>query len=548
MVAWLLRCLFAALLVLGLARFHQTRSRRPLRIDVARQEGRLILGNGTEPATMDPSIATGVPEHHVFDALFEGLTAGTRENPDADGPGVATDWQTDDFTTWIFHLRKDARWSDGKPLTAHDFIWSWQRILSPKLASDYAEMLYPLRGARAFNLGESQDFSSVGVKALDDHTLKVELDGPAPYFTSMLRHYSWHPVPRHVIERFGSMTDRDTAWTRAGNLVGNGPFRLKEWRFTHSITVEKNPHYWDAKQVQLREIVFLPIVSDETEERAFRDGQLHKTESLPLAQGPIYQEKHPEFYHQHALLSTYFYRINVTKPPLNDKRVRRALALSIDREGLIRNVLRGGQKPATGFTPPGAGLGYTPPDRLRFAPEEARRCLAEAGYPDGQGFPSVEILVNTLEAHRTIAEAIQEMWKKHLGIKVTVTNQDWGVYLNSQKNLRFDVCRSGWVGDYLDPFTFLSIWQTGNGNNQTGWGHARYDELMQSSLRERDPHKRLQLLKEAETLLLEDLPVLPIYWYVRSQLIRPELKGFKPSLLEHCCYKAWYFEPSGFRP
>lgn len=543
MRAWFLRCLLLCALLAGLVRFHHSRSSRPLRVDAARQLGRVIVGNGAEPATLDPSIATGVPEHHIFDALFEGLTAATVENPDENGPGVATHWETEDFVTWTFHLRKDACWSDGTPLTAQDFLWSWQRILSPALASEYAEMLYPLRGAREFNKGESPDFSSVGVRALDEHTLRVELVGPAPYLPSMLRHYSWHPVPRHVIERFGGMTDRDTAWTRAGNLVGNGPFQLKEWRFTHSITVEKNPRYWDAEKVRLREIVFLPIVSDATEERSFRDGQLHKTESMPLSQVPVYREKHPEVYHEHALLSTYFYRVNVNKPPLNDKRVRRALALAVDREGLIRNVLRGGQKPTTGFTPPGAGQGYQPPDMLTFNPEEARRLLAEAGFPGGRGFPSFEILINTLEAHRTIAEAVQEMWKKHLGIKVTVTNQDWGVYLNSQKNLKYDVCRAGWVGDYLDPFTFLSIWQTGDGNNQTGWSNARYDELLRASLRERDTARRLDLLKEAETLLLEDLPVLPIYWYVRSQLIRPELRGFKPSLLEHCCYKAWHFAP-----
>lgn len=541
MRAWIFRLAFACLLAGFIAWFHQSRSTRPLRVEIARKEGRLIVGNGTEPATMDPSIATGVPEHHIFDALFEGLVATTIEDPDANGPGMATHWDTEDYVTWIFHLRPEAKWSDGTPLTAHDFVWSFQRILSPALASEYAEMLYPLRGAREFNEGKTKDFSSVGAQALDDHTLKLTLNGPAPYLPSMLKHYSWHPVPRHVIEKFGGMTDRDTRWTRAGNLVGNGPYKLKEWRFTHSITVEKNPQHWDAEKVRIQEIVFLPIVSDATEERAFRDGQIHKTESMPLAQVPEYREKHPELFHEHSLLSTYFYRINVTRPPLNNKLVRRALALAIDREGLIRNVLRAGQKPATGFTPPGAGQGYMPPDVLGFRPEEARRLLAEAGFPNGKGFPKFEILINTLEAHRTIGEAIQEMWKKHLNIQVAVLNQDWGVYLDSQKKLQYDVCRAGWVGDYLDPFTFLSIWQTGDGNNQTGWSNVRYDGLMQASLRERDTARRLAQLKEAESILLDELPVLPVYWYVRNQLIRPELKGYKPSLLEHICYKALYF-------
>lgn len=524
-----------------LAWVHASRSARPLRVDLARARGVLIMGNGAEPATLDPQIATGVPEHHLFDALFEGLVATTVENPDANGPGVATHWESGDFTTWLFHLRKDARWSDGARLTAHDFVYSFQRILSPQLLSEYAEMLYPMKNARAFNEGKITDFHEVGVQAVDDHTLRIVLNGPAPYFPSMLKHYSWHPVPRHVIERFGKMTDRDTRWTRAGNMVGNGPYQLKEWRYSHSITVERNPHYWDAATVKLNGLVFIPIVSDTTEERAFRDGQLHVTETVPLAQGPMYRQQQSGVYRENALLSTYFYRMNVTKPPLNQKLVRQALALAVDREGLIRNVLRAGQKPATGFTPPGAGEGYVAPDILRFDPEKARRLLTEAGYPDGRGFPSCEILINTLESHRTIAEAVQEMWKKHLNIQITVRNEDWSVYLDSQKRLDYQISRAGWVGDYLDPFTFLSLWQTGDGNNQTGWSQPRYDSLLQSSLLEADQKKRLAMLSEAETLLLDELPVLPIYWYVRPTLVRPEVRGLKSSLLEHRCYKAIYF-------
>jgi oligopeptide transport system substrate-binding protein len=525
----------------ALAWFHQSRSSRPRRIDTARAAGQLILGNGAEPATLDPSLATGLPEHHIFDSLFEGLVTTTVEDPDANGPGVATHWDTNDFTTWTFHLRKEAKWSDGVALKAHDFVWSFQRILSPRLLAEYAQMLYPIQNAREFNEGKITDFSQVGVLAVDDHTLRITLNGPAPYLPSMLKHYAWHPVPRHVIERYGKMTDRDTQWTRAGNLVGNGPFKLKEWRFTHSITVDRNPHYWDAGTVKLNEVVFIPISSDATEERAFRDGQIHKTETLPLAQVPLYREKHPELFNEHPLLSTYFYRMNTTRTPMNNKLVRQALALAVDRAGLILNVLRAGQKPTTGFTPPGAGQGYEPPDVLRFDPDAARRLLAEAGYPGGKGFPKTEILINTSEAHRTIAEAIQEMWKKHLGIQVSVSNQDWSVYLDTQKNLKYDISRAGWVGDYLDPYTFLSLWQTGDGNNQTGWSHRRYDELMGASLREGDTAKRLAILREAELILLDELPVLPIYWYVRNFLVRPEVQGLKSSLLEHTCFKAIHF-------
>jgi oligopeptide transport system substrate-binding protein len=541
MTAWILRALVLACLAGGVWLFHESRTHRPRRVDVAREQGILLIGNGTEPKTMDPQLATGQPEHHIFSALFEGLVAPTPEDPDDNGPGAATHWETEDFVTWTFHLRKDGRWSDGQPVTAHDFVFSYHRILSPKFGAEYAGMLYPMLNAQPFNEGKLADFSQVGVKALDDHTLRITLQGPAPYLPSMLKHYSWHPVPKHVIERFGRMDEPHTKWTRVGNMVGNGPFRLKEWRYTHSITVDRNPHYWDAAKVKLNEIVFLPIVSDATEERAFRDGQLHVTNTLPLPMVPVYRKQFPQYFHEYPLLSTYFYRINVTRGPFKDKRVRQALALAIDREGLIRNILRAGQKPATGFTPPGSGEGYEAPDILSFNPDRARQLLAEAGYPGGRGFPKFDILINTMESHRTIAEAIQEMWRKHLGVPAGVLNQDWNVYLENQRKLDYDVARAGWVGDYLDPYTFLSIWQTGDGNNDTGWGSPRYDELMRASLMEKDTARRMEILKEAETLLMDELPMLPIYWYVRNYLSRPEVRGLRTSVLEHRCYKAIYF-------
>ncbi|MFZ4765082.1 MAG: peptide ABC transporter substrate-binding protein, partial [Roseimicrobium sp.] len=465
------------------------------------------------------------------------------ENPDANAPGAAASWDTQDFVHWTFHLRPEAKWSDGTPLTAQDFVWSYQRILTPELLAQYASMLFPLLNAQEFNEGKIKDFSQVGIRAVDDHTLALTLTGPMPYLPGMMKHYSWFPVPRHVIERFGKMTDRETRWTRAGNMVGNGSFRLKEWRFSHSVTVEKNPHYWDAATVKLAGIKFFPIVSDSTEERAFRDGQLHATMTMPLPDIPRYRANRPDVFHEDPLLSVYFYRINVNKPPLNDKRVRRAMALAIDRESLIKNVLRGGQKPAVGLTPHPQTMGYADAPRvLKFDPVEARRLLAEAGFPDGKGFPKFEILINTLEAHRTIAEVIQEMWRKHLNIPVGIHNQDWQVYLESQRQIDYSVCRAGWVGDYPDPYTFLSLWCTGDGNNNTGWSNARYDELMRLSTTEGDAAKRLALLREGESILLDELPILPIYWYVHTYLMRPEVKGWNPSVLEHRCYKAMWLQ------
>jgi oligopeptide transport system substrate-binding protein len=353
----------------------------------------------------------------------------------------------------------------------------------------------------------------------------------------MLKHYAWFPLPRHVIEKFGSMTQRDTLWFKPGNNVGNGPFKLKAWHFTHYIEIERNPLYWDAATVNLNEIHFFPISSDATEERSFQDGQLHVTEIVPLNRVPYYKTR-PDVYREDPHLATYYYRVNTTKPPFNDKRVRRALALAIDRESIIRNVLRAGQKPATGLTPMGCSVGYDTPKSVSFDPDEARRLLAEAGYPDGKGFPKFDILINTSEAHRTIGEAIQEMWKKHLHIPAGILNQDWQVYLDSQRKLDYSICRAGWVGDYPDPLTFLSTMHSTDGNNNTGWGSPRYDALLSQSSQEGDPAKRFALLREAETLMLEDMPVLPIYWYVRYYLVRPEVKNWRPSVMDHRCYKA----------
>ncbi len=544
MKVWILRLAILAVLAGGVYGFHTWRTGRPQRIIAAAQEKRLILGNGTEVGTLDPHLATGQPEHMIFSAIFEGLVAPAVDNPDANAPGVASSWESSDFIHWTFHLRPEAQWSDGTPLTAHDFVWSYERMLTPALIAQYSSMLYPLKNAEEFNTGKITDFSQVGIKAKDDHTLELTLTGPMPYVLGMMKHYSWFPVPRHVIEKFGKATDRESRWTRAGNLVGNGPFRLKEWRYTHSTTVERNPHYWDAASVKLNEIVFLPIKSDATEERAFRDGQLHATMTMPLPQIPEYRRNRQDVFHEDPLLSVYFYRINTTKPPLNDKRVRRALALAVDREGLIRNVLRGGQKPAVGLTPHPSFLGYSDaPQVLKFDPAEARRLLAEAGFPDGKGFPKFDILINTSEGHKTIAEAIQAMWAEHLHIPVGIHNQDWGVYLESQRRLDYSVCRAGWVGDYPDPFTFLSIWKTDDGNNETGWSSPAYDALLAKSTVEPDPKTRFAMLGQAESILLEDLPIIPVYWYVHTYLLRPEVKGWKTSVLEHRCYKALDLQP-----
>ena len=539
--SWLLRFGALVIFVAMVIAFHRSRQARPRPVVAAAKDKIVLIGNGSEIETLDPHLANGQPEHMVITSLLEGLVAPAAENPDDNAPGAAASWENKDFTVWTFHLQPQGKWSDGVPVTARDFAFAYQRILSPELAADYGQMLYPLVNAEDFNTGKLKDFSKVGVKVIDDLTLQLTLDGPAPYFPGLLKHYSWFALPQHVLEKFGKMTDRGTAWTKLGNHVGNGAFKLKSWHFTHVLEVERNPFYWDAKNVKPKELHFFPIVSDSTEERAFQDGQLHFTLTMPLSRIPYYREHEPQVYREETLLSTYFYRINTKKPPFDNKLVRRALALTIDRESLINNVLRAGQQPATGLTPSKCSVGYPVPKVAVFDPELGRKLLAEAGFPDGKGFPKFEILINTQEAHRTIAEAIQEMWKKHLNIPVGIVNQDWQVYLETQRRGDYSIARAGWVGDYADPMTFLGTMRSTDGNNNTGWGSAAYDDLLNQSAREGDSQKRFGLLSKAEALMLEDMPVIPIYWYTHSYLLRPELKNFHPSVLEHRCYKALDF-------
>jgi oligopeptide transport system substrate-binding protein len=535
---WLKRLAWLPVLVLLATGFYHLRKNRAPRITAATQEKILLIGNGTELESLDPHVTTGDPERQVTSAIFEGLTTYHRDDDYLDAPGAAASWEHRDFRVWTFHLQPNACWSDGVPVTAHDFTYAFQRILSPELASPYAEMLYFMEGAEAFNRGELKDFSKVGARAIDDHTLEITLINPTPYFPSVLKHHSWNPVPRHVIEKTGGMLDRFSHWIRPENIVCNGPFKLKDWRFMQWIKVERNPHYWDADKVKLNEIHYFPITNESTEDRAFRDGQLHATHTVPLDRIPEYRANHPDVYREETQLSVYFYRLNTTLKPLNDVRIRRALALSIDRESIIRNILRGAQRPAVGFTPT-AKQGYEGADVMRFDPAQAKALLAEAGYPHGKGFPKFEILINTMEAHRLIAQAVQSMWRQHLGIDVGIINQDWQVYLDSQRRGAYEICRGAWGGDYMDPMTFLGLWTKDNGNNQTGWSHPRYEELLRQSSTIADPPRRFAVLKEAETLFLNEVPVIPVYWYARSTLVRPEVKGMRGSLLNDRPYK-WF--------
>ncbi|MGA2222109.1 MAG: peptide ABC transporter substrate-binding protein [Verrucomicrobiia bacterium] len=519
-------------------------SRRETRVEVSDREQILYEGNGGEPQELDPYVVTGVSEQRILMTLLEGLL--TQDPVDLHPvPGVAERWDiSPDGRIYTFYLRKDARWSNGDPVTARDFWESYKRILTPSLAAEYSYMLFPVKNAEAYNQGRITDFNQVGFKVLDDYTFQITLESPTPYLLSVINyHSSWMPVHLPTLRKYGDPYLRGGKWTRPGRFVGNGPFVLAKWRVNDVIVVKKSPTYWDRDRVRLNEIHFMPIESDETEERAFRAGQLHITEFMPLTKIDFYRKNYPSLLHIDPYLGTYFYRINVTKPPLDDKRVRRALALTIDRESLVADVLRGGQLPAFCLTPAGTAV-YTCRTQLHEDVAEAKRLLAEAGYPDGKNFPTVELLYNTLEAHRIIAEAIQQMWKKNLGIDMRLVNQEWKVYLDSQRTLNYQICRASWIGDYVDPNTFLDLWVTGGGNNETGWSNPEYDRLIAEAARTTDPQQRLEVFQKAEAILLDELPMIPIYFYTHVHARRPEVKGWYPTILDYHPYQYVYLEPT----
>ncbi len=497
----------------------------------------LHWGNGAEPQELDPHIVTGVPEHHIIMSLLEGLVA-KDPNTLEPIPGVAERWAiSEDGKTYTFYLNKNARWSNGDPIFAEDFIWSWQRALAPALGNQYAYMYTPIVNAEAYSRGEITDFSQVGVKALNPHTVEITLNNLTPYFLQLLDHYSMFPVHRATIEKHGKYDERGTQWTRAGNFIGNGAFMLKQWDLNKVIVVEKNPNYWDANTVKLNAIHFYPTENITTEERMFRSGQLHYTNEVPIEKIVTYLEENPEQIRISPYLGTYFYRVNTNIAHLQDKRVRKALALSLNRKALTDNVTKAGQIPATTITPPNT-LGYTAKSDLHFNPDKARQLLAEAGYPNGENFPVTEILYNTHDGHRVLAVAIQQMWKKELNIDITIQNQDWKVFLDSVRSGNYQIARAGWIGDYIDPNNFLDMWLSDGGNNNTGWSNIEYDQLISElAPAAKNRQQRFDYFMQAERILLDAVPIIPIYTYVSKSLVDSSVKGLPENILDYPSYK-----------
>jgi len=483
------------------------------------QRADLVLINGAEPETLDPAIITGQPETRVVNALFEGLCAFDRFGRPI--PGVAERWEiSEDGKIYTFHLRADARWSDGEPVTAHDFVASWQRTLTPETASAYNYLLFPIRGARAFAEGATKDFSTVGVRAVDARTLVVELDSPTPYFLDLCSFPTLFPVPVARIAQVGD------DWVKPGHLVGNGAFVLKDWRINDRIRLEKNPHYWNRRAVALDSVDILPISNDSVAFNFYASGLADLVMDKGLAPISLMDTlKTRSDFHAAPFLGIYFLRFNCSKPPFDDLRVRKAFAMAVDKRRIVEKITRAGELPAQSFVPPGMA-DYPEIAGLPHDPEAARQLLAEAGFPGGKGFPLVTYLFNESAQNESIAVELRDMWRRELGVTVTPARQEWKVYLNSLASLDFGIARSSWVGDYPDPNTFLDMFVTDGGNNRTGWSHAAYDTAIARAAAEANPTQRLETLLGAEKILVEEeAPIAPIYDYVGIQLFDPEKIG-----------------------
>ena len=505
-------------------------ARRETPAESATRAQTLLLGNGAEPGDLDPQVVTAYTDQNILLALFEGLTAVDEKTSQA-VPAATQAWEvSSDGRAWTFHLREGLRWSNGEALTADDFVRSWRRMLSPALGAEYANLLYPIRNARALNRGALADPGALGVSAPDPRTVRIELEQPIPYLPVLVAQPPWYPVNPRVLERFGAMASRGTAWTRPGNLVGNGPFTLREWTPNARIVVARNPDYWNAGAVTLQGIIFFPTENADSEERDFRAGQLHITYAVPLARIGAYRRDAPGELRVDPFLQTFFLRFNASRAPFGDPRVRRALSLAIDRDTLSRRVLSGGYPPAHSFTPPDCG-GYTARARVDLDVKEARRLLAEAGFPGGSGLPPFEVQARNDDVQPSVLEALQEMWQTRLGVRVTLATLEQKTWLQNQQTQNYAVSTSGWAGDFLDPVTFLDLFVSAGGNNWTGWGDKEYDGLIEEASRTRDAQARLEVFQRAEALLLEKGPVAPLYFGAHAYLIRPSVGGWTPALL-----------------
>ena len=498
------------------------------------------IGNGGEPQTLDPHLVSGVPENRILDNLFEGLV-GIDPQSLKPRPASAERWEiSDDGKTYTFFLRKNLKWSNGEAITAHDFHYSLNRVLSPKLGTPYIQQFKGITNAIEYNKGEITDFSEVGAKVVDDYTFQLLLDAPNPVLLYYMAYPIFYPVQKANIERFGKIDERGTSWFTAENMVNNGPFIIKEWITNTHILLEPNPHYWDRDAVRLNKAYFHAIESFDTAYRAYQNGQIHVAPNLPQHVIHELEQTRPPDYKSNLYLGTYHYIFNTKKPPLDDARVRLALAMTIDRKAIVEQVSQGGEEAAFSFVPPGAN-GYKPAYKVEENIEKARQLFAEAGYPGGKGFPALSILYNTADNHRRIAESIHQMWNKALGIDVELVNMEWKVYLDAKDEGDFQIARQGWVGG-IDYASYLDLFSDYSGNNDSGWSNPEFEELYLKSFSMMDPELRMKTVQQAEEIMLKGMPAAPIYHYTSNYMVDTRVKNWYDNAVDQRSLKDVYLE------
>lgn len=509
-------------------------------------EQKIVYNIDANPKTIDPQLNSAVDGSKVIRNTFEGLMReienGEVENGIAEGYEVS-----EDGLVYTFHIRDNAKWSDGEDVTAKDFEYAWKRALNPNTAAEYAYQLFYIKNGEAYNKGEASA-DDVGIKVVDNKTIEVTLESAVPYFVSLLAMPVYYPVRQDIIEENGDK------WALSPETyVSNGPFKMTEWSEKESMTFIKNENYWDADNVKLETLVFRLIDDQTTTLSAFKNGELDIMEQPPTTEiQSLIDEGVAKVY---PYLGTYFYMVNVSGKGLSseavdalqDVRVRKALSLAIDRNLITEKVSTGGEIPATSYVPEGVkdtqgNTFHKDYSSVTTNIEEAKKLLEEAGYPNGQGFPTITFTYNTASNNQMIAQAIQDMWKTNLGINVELKNEEWAVFQTTRNNFQYEICRHGWIGDYNDPMTFLDMWVTASGQNNAGYSNEEYDSLIAQAKSEQDGEKRTELLRKAEDILMDDMAIIPIYYYTNIVCANDNVKGYVKSPLGSMLFRQAYVE------
>lgn len=497
----------------------------------------LVRNNGSEPASLDPHKVESDVEFNIISDMFDGLVAvkpdGTIE------PRLAASWENKG--NWIFHLREGITWSDGTPITAQDVVWSWQRLVDPKTASPYASYLGNMNIVNAADIAEGKKApDTLGVKALDDKTLEITLTQPTAAFLPMLAHPSLVALDKTLITRFAEK------WTKPEHFVSSGPYTLSQWVVNERIVGKRNPRYWDDAHTVINQVTYLPISSEAADVNRYRAGEIDITSTVPINQFALLKKTMPEQLDVSPHLATYYYELNTTRPPFNDARVRRALNMALDKDIIAGKVLGQGQRPAWLVSQPEiGGITLKNPDYASWPREkriaEAKKLLAEAGFGDDHPL-SFNLLYNTSESHQRIAIAAASMWKKNLGVEAKLQNQEWKTMLDAKRTGNFDAVRYAWIADYDDATTFLNNFRTGDSSNTSRYSNPAYDAALLNAAKAPDIAARGRYYQQAEDLLAQDVPSIPVYHYVRSHLVKPWVGGFTPDRLGYYFTKDMYIK------